>query len=189
MPPVAALESPEQRYGDIQRAHRRGGQAQAPAAIGLRRPTLARRSASAALHQRDRVGQHQPAHQRAGGPATTFRTTAYDLITEAAGRDSYTFTSSNRERDAFLSLYDSLSPRAPEAGAQLPAVSARAAGSAAKRIGSEPSPPHIPLRCACLPRQGEGCRRSDGGEGRRSSSSPEPCLNSQLCSVHVVAQR
>jgi transcriptional regulator with XRE-family HTH domain len=44
------------------------------------------------------------------GLATVFRTTAYDLITEAAGRDSYTFTSSNRERDAFLSLYDSLSP-------------------------------------------------------------------------------
>ena len=44
------------------------------------------------------------------GLATAFHTTAYDLITEAAGRDSYTFTSSNRERDAFLSLYDSLSP-------------------------------------------------------------------------------
>ena len=39
-----------------------------------------------------------------------FRTTAFDLISEAAKQDSYTFSESNRERDAFLSLYDSLSP-------------------------------------------------------------------------------
>ena len=42
--------------------------------------------------------------------ATVFRTTAFDLITEAAKQDGYTFSASNRERDAFLSLYDSLSP-------------------------------------------------------------------------------
>jgi transcriptional regulator with XRE-family HTH domain len=42
--------------------------------------------------------------------ATVFRTTAFDLITEAAKQDAYTFSESNRERDAFLSLYDTLSP-------------------------------------------------------------------------------
>jgi transcriptional regulator with XRE-family HTH domain len=42
--------------------------------------------------------------------ATVFRTTAFDLISEAAKQDAYTFSESNRERDAFLSLYDSLSP-------------------------------------------------------------------------------
>ena len=42
--------------------------------------------------------------------ATVFRTTAFDLISEAAKQDGYTFSESNRERDAFLSLYDSLSP-------------------------------------------------------------------------------
>ena len=42
--------------------------------------------------------------------ATVFRTTAFDLITEAAKQDGYTFSASNRERDAFLSLYDGLSP-------------------------------------------------------------------------------
>jgi transcriptional regulator with XRE-family HTH domain len=41
--------------------------------------------------------------------ATVFRTTAFDLISEAAKQDGYTFSESNRERDAFLSLYDSLS--------------------------------------------------------------------------------
>src|SRR5215217_8453461 len=42
--------------------------------------------------------------------ATVFRTTAFDLITEAAKQDGYTFSASNRQRDAFLSLYDALSP-------------------------------------------------------------------------------
>jgi transcriptional regulator with XRE-family HTH domain len=42
------------------------------------------------------------------GLATAFRTTAIDLINEAAGKDSYNFSSSNRERDAFLNLYDTL---------------------------------------------------------------------------------
>ena len=40
--------------------------------------------------------------------ATVFRTTGFDLITEAAKQDNYSFSESNRERDAFLSLYDSL---------------------------------------------------------------------------------
>jgi transcriptional regulator with XRE-family HTH domain len=43
------------------------------------------------------------------GMATAFRTTAIDLINEAAGKDAYNFSASNRERDAFLNLYDSLS--------------------------------------------------------------------------------
>ncbi|NTV64555.1 MAG: helix-turn-helix transcriptional regulator [Oscillochloris sp.] len=42
--------------------------------------------------------------------ATYLRTTALDLINEAAGRDDYKFTSETRDRDAFLTLYDSLSP-------------------------------------------------------------------------------
>lgn len=44
------------------------------------------------------------------GLATVFRTTAFDLISEAAKQDNYKFSESNRERDAFLSLYDTLSP-------------------------------------------------------------------------------
>ncbi len=40
--------------------------------------------------------------------AVQFRTTAIELINEAAGRDDYSFTSSNRDRDAFLTLYDAL---------------------------------------------------------------------------------
>lgn len=42
--------------------------------------------------------------------ASVFRTTAFELISEAAKIDSYTFTTSHRERDAFLSLYDTLTP-------------------------------------------------------------------------------
>lgn len=42
--------------------------------------------------------------------AVQFRTTAIELINEAAGRDEYKFTASNRERDAFLTLYDALTP-------------------------------------------------------------------------------
>lgn len=42
------------------------------------------------------------------GLATAFRTTAIELINEAAGKDSYNFSASNRERDAFLTLYDTL---------------------------------------------------------------------------------
>lgn len=42
--------------------------------------------------------------------AVHLRTTAIDLINEAAGRDEYKFTSETRDRDAFLTLYDGLSP-------------------------------------------------------------------------------
>jgi transcriptional regulator with XRE-family HTH domain len=42
--------------------------------------------------------------------ATVFRTTAFDLISEAAKLDGYKFSASNRDRDAFLALYDSLNP-------------------------------------------------------------------------------
>ena len=42
--------------------------------------------------------------------ATVFRTTDFELISEAVKQDNYNFSASNRERDAFLSLYDSLSP-------------------------------------------------------------------------------
>lgn len=44
------------------------------------------------------------------GLAVVFRTTAYDLISEAAKLEGYKFSESTRERDAFLALYDSLSP-------------------------------------------------------------------------------
>lgn len=44
------------------------------------------------------------------GLATAFRTTAIELINEAAGQDNFTFTSVNRQRDALLSLYDVLTP-------------------------------------------------------------------------------
>jgi transcriptional regulator with XRE-family HTH domain len=43
------------------------------------------------------------------GLAAVFRTTAIELINEAAGKDAYNFSASNRDRDAFLTLYDSLS--------------------------------------------------------------------------------
>ncbi len=42
--------------------------------------------------------------------ATVFRTTAFDLLSEAAKEDNYRFSEANRERSAFLSLYDQLAP-------------------------------------------------------------------------------
>ena len=42
--------------------------------------------------------------------ASIFRTTAFDLITEAAQPDKRTFSDANRERNAFLGLYDALAP-------------------------------------------------------------------------------
>lgn len=42
--------------------------------------------------------------------ATVFRTTAFDLISEAAKLDGYKFSESTRDRDAFLALYDALKP-------------------------------------------------------------------------------
>ena len=44
--------------------------------------------------------------------ATVFRTTAFDLITEAAQPEKRTFSDANRERNAFVGLYDALSPEA-----------------------------------------------------------------------------
>jgi transcriptional regulator with XRE-family HTH domain len=44
------------------------------------------------------------------GLAAVFRTTAFDLIAEAAQPDPRTFSSANRERNAFLTLYDALGP-------------------------------------------------------------------------------
>lgn len=42
--------------------------------------------------------------------AEVFRTTAFDLIVEAVQPDTRTFTDANRERNAFLNVYDALSP-------------------------------------------------------------------------------
>jgi transcriptional regulator with XRE-family HTH domain len=42
--------------------------------------------------------------------AVHLRTTAIELINEASGRDEYRFTTENRDRDAFLALYDPLTP-------------------------------------------------------------------------------
>lgn len=55
-------------------------------------------------------GQTSPRIAELEALGTVFRTTAFDLIVEAAKQDGYTFSASNRERDAFLSLYDALSP-------------------------------------------------------------------------------
>ena len=42
--------------------------------------------------------------------AAVFRTTAFELITQAVGPDPRTFSSANRERNAFVEVYDGLSP-------------------------------------------------------------------------------
>jgi transcriptional regulator with XRE-family HTH domain len=44
------------------------------------------------------------------GLAAVFRTTAIELISEAAAQDGYKVSASTRERDAFLALYDGLTP-------------------------------------------------------------------------------
>jgi transcriptional regulator with XRE-family HTH domain len=44
------------------------------------------------------------------GLASVFRTTAFEIITEAAQPDPRTFTTANRDRNAFLVLYDALTP-------------------------------------------------------------------------------
>lgn len=56
------------------------------------------------------TGQTSPRLTELEGLATVFRTTAFEMVSEAVKQDNYNFSSSNRERDAFLSLYDSLSP-------------------------------------------------------------------------------
>ena len=47
------------------------------------------------------------------GLAIAFRTTAFDLIAEAAQPDPRDFSSANRDRNAFVNLYDALNPEAP----------------------------------------------------------------------------
>jgi transcriptional regulator with XRE-family HTH domain len=44
------------------------------------------------------------------GLAAVFRSTAFEIIAEAAQPDPRTFSAANRERNAFLTLYDALSP-------------------------------------------------------------------------------
>ena len=44
--------------------------------------------------------------------ASVFRTTAFELITEAAGPDPRNFSAANRERNAFVNIYDALNPEA-----------------------------------------------------------------------------
>lgn len=44
------------------------------------------------------------------GLAAAFRTTAFELISEAAKEDGVKFSDLTRERSAFLSLYDGLTP-------------------------------------------------------------------------------
>ncbi len=43
---------------------------------------------------------------------SVFRTTAFELITEAAGPDPHNFSAANRERNAFVNIYDALNPEA-----------------------------------------------------------------------------
>jgi transcriptional regulator with XRE-family HTH domain len=56
------------------------------------------------------TAQTSPRITELEGLATVFRTTAFELISEAAKLDGYKFSASTRDRDAFLTLYDSLSP-------------------------------------------------------------------------------
>jgi transcriptional regulator with XRE-family HTH domain len=42
--------------------------------------------------------------------AAVFKTTAFELVTQAAGPDPRTFSSANRERNAFVEIYDGLGP-------------------------------------------------------------------------------
>jgi transcriptional regulator with XRE-family HTH domain len=44
------------------------------------------------------------------GLAAVFRTTAFDLIAEAAQPDQRNFTTAHRDRNAFVNLFDSLTP-------------------------------------------------------------------------------
>jgi transcriptional regulator with XRE-family HTH domain len=44
------------------------------------------------------------------GLASVFRTTAFELITEAAQPDRRNFSEANRDRNAFVGLYDALTP-------------------------------------------------------------------------------
>ncbi len=44
------------------------------------------------------------------GLAAVFRTTAFDMISEAAREDGFKFSETTRERSAFLAIYDGLTP-------------------------------------------------------------------------------
>jgi transcriptional regulator with XRE-family HTH domain len=55
-------------------------------------------------------GSTSPRISEIEGLASAFRTTAFELISEAASQDNYNFSQANRDRDAFLTIYDSLSP-------------------------------------------------------------------------------
>lgn len=59
-------------------------------------------------------GQTSPRIAEIEGLAVAFRTTAFELITEAAQADPNTFSAANRERNAFLALYDALDPASQE---------------------------------------------------------------------------
>ena len=52
--------------------------------------------------------QSSPRISELEGLAASFRTTAIELLSEAAAQDGYKFSASTRERDAFLALYDAL---------------------------------------------------------------------------------
>ena len=54
--------------------------------------------------------QTSPRISEIEGLAAVFRTTAYELITEAAQPDPRTFSAANRERNAMLGIYDALVP-------------------------------------------------------------------------------
>ena len=57
-------------------------------------------------------GQTSPRISELEALAAVFRTTAFDLITEAAQPEKRTFSDANRERNAFVGLYDALAPEA-----------------------------------------------------------------------------
>lgn len=63
-------------------------------------------------------GQTSPRIAELEGLAKVFRTTAFEMITEAAQPDPRTFTTANRDRNAFLVLYDALSAEAQKQARQ-----------------------------------------------------------------------
>lgn len=60
------------------------------------------------------AGQTSPRIAEIEALATVFRTTAFELITEAAQPDPNTFSSANRERNATLTTYDALNAQHQE---------------------------------------------------------------------------
>jgi transcriptional regulator with XRE-family HTH domain len=55
-------------------------------------------------------GQTSPRIAEIEGLAVVFRTTAFELISEAAREDGVKFSEVTRERSAFLALFDGLTP-------------------------------------------------------------------------------